>query len=1473
PKCLEACTDALVSATFNVSMSSVNFSTAIKLYKCNDENCLSTESVKNVLPAIDSKSINDHRWLKIFNTDKNQALLPNSLYKVVLSSKSAPDVKSGLQLWSLANINLPESYSKPFNEEFTWRFRTKKEACAIDRVEVNPKVFTAQKLDDKAVFVAQPYSSPDACSAFGQKLNPFKSNWSWSSSDLAVASVKSFITIGHSPYCTSNCLLTGSNIFSGGVLGNYPVCGNNKLEAGEDCLAPDKNQNCGLNCLNIIKTKKGSQINTDSKDVNASICGNGLVGVDEDCDLGIAADPTVSTSAMFCGANCLHLGTSLSSAWCKDHKLDKGGFSAEAFNQACVQSISRCGDGVQDFNEDPGCDLGNGQHLNTCDDRCLLLANCTPGPDNPGCSPDKQLQGSSLLYSSPSVCGDGQVGYGENPSCEDKNNFVGLQKNLVDPWVLAIGQGDGNPSGEPPIQFSNITGTTNNKSGVGKYEVQCGWSSDLECSSKYNDSNLGVGDDSCCYAKPKLTKVYPGSVDAVANNICINTYIEADFDSVIDANTLPGNLLLVKLNSNSNVCAPGTEKIDTALIADLANYKNLAWYQKIWHKAISFIKDIFGGKSAQASVWCAGSDLASPYVMPDGKGGSKIILQLNQALATTTEYAVVLKPDIKDTKGVRISYGINKPLGWQFITGSKICEVSTVTIDPNHFSFNIANVTTTLVAQAHAQNNQLIIPVPGYSWNYSWGPKVNDFVSLDDTNSNINNITSQNRNGEIDVYASAQILDNKFTKQSGLIGTGRSHIIVFLCENPWPPLNQKVKDAGPFSIFPYEDKVDNNDNFDLVNNIFDNNPIPPSEVVSAGYFNFSTYYCADSGATGNTLDDLPYLKPAVQTGKDILGVTSTAQGSCENDNKKLCSSDSDCALNQYSIYGHTFALSPTNPKICVVNFNGGSYGYYFDSDQASGQPLACSVDSDCDPVKKSDYYIKTGGISTTCKSMSGSKYNLLDLKCSKVINAFSALKRFIFTNNKNGDAIGMQILSNPNHLSARQWFELDKKFSGKGGQGFIAANGLQDLPPVDGYDAVSDGNNVYVNALNFNPSAPNSNAGNLYTNTYLFSINPNANDETKKVFDQIIKNVKFNINLSNDKRCVAPPNGPTADAAACQSDFDCPTFGTCADSPHLKDVCSTNSKQLCTALTVDKCPAVSTPVSCIATNINSSYCAKSPDKKCSVSADCPNVVTPPACVSISKNFKYCSNNTQVSCTGEIGKVDPGCTDGASTGTCEVLTAKVNACADNNNKPCFDLVDPANNGCQAITNPDICVTSTTIANVCANSGAPCAGQNDNSCAPVLSSASCTSINDIYKSCSNDPGQSCDTNSDCTVNELCSAQKDKLQRDFNRLQDMGQILNLLDGYNSAHGNTYPDLKAGTYLTGQTISTWPSWSVLGNAVGNSLPIDPINKLGISGTCASSTGVFCTSDSGCVDPNIPGQKCVLHDPITGWSTVDQRF
>lgn len=1172
PKCLETCTNAEVAVRFNTSMSLRNLPGAVnggtvQLLKCNDENCLSTVSIISLSDIVlDSNS--NYTILKLANsTEGSTPLDPDTIYKVILSASSSNPNTATNQLWSAAKFKNPNTWSKPYNKEFTWRFRTKKDKCSIDRVEVMPFDYYASSIKEKVTYNVDAFSSPDACSKEGQKLDPWSVNWEWTSSDPKVATVTTFNTKGKNRFCTNSCVRKGSDIPGG----NNPtaVCGNGIVEAGEDCDSPDKSKGCSLNCLftgntslscgngtvesvlgEACDTKDpktsigcskdcrhvGSSQTTDSGNINASICGNGSLGSGEDCDLGIVASVTKPSSALNCSEKCLHVGTRLSTKWCFDNRLTRGGFTAVEYENACGLSYSQCGDKVENPDEDPDCDQATtGWDSAKCTEFCLRKTDSECAPNSEGCDSSGHHIGSSLLYSKPSVCGDGQVGIGEDAFCE-----AGLtikHEGLIDPWSLVTGVGLGNPVGDPPAQSTRIKALTTQQtkggavSNEGKFTISCGYKNDQECQEVFGNS-YGVGASGCCYAQAKLVSTYPVND---STNACPNTYLEAVFDTAIDPNTLKDNILIAR---GANDCKDQEEVTSLIAQADSVQNNNVPWYKRIIVSLKNFVKRVSGNQaSAAPPKWCIGSDVGAAEVVPVSEANTttaKIIVKLSKPLEFNTDYAIIIKEVVKTIQGVSVGRKNGKNISWKFSTISTICELNAVEVEPAQWSFSRAGATTTLQAKGKTNNGTFIQGIPNfYDWEYVWGPDKNDLVSLNSTTSSINTITAQNRNGEIDIRASANITANKYSNTSGLAATGKSHIIVFLCQNPWPPKDLLLEGKGPFTIFPFEDTSNNNDGFDVVSNTFNNTPIPPSGVVTDGYFNFSTYYCADNGGPG-TLDDLPYLRGAVQ-------VTST------------------------------------------------------------------------------------------------------------IVTSSSSLKRFLFTNTKNADGIGVQVFSNPKHLTVEEWYSSDKA---SGGQGFT---GETQRISVNGYTAITDGNNIYVDALNYSSSTKN-----IYSNIYLFSINADAKPETRKVFDELIKNLRFNVNITN--------------------------YG---------------------------------------------YCGKSVEN--------PNFQTP----------------------------------------------------------------------------------------------------------------------------------CKHDLDCAPNEICSASVEKLRRNYNRLRDLKAVQTRLEEYASKNSNTYPELSEGTYLKGQTLSVWPSWSVLGNATGNNFPIDPINELGLAGTCATSTNKFCTQDGQCP----VGEKCVLHEPETGWSIENRRF
>ncbi|MDD4901896.1 MAG: hypothetical protein PHE24_02055 [Patescibacteria group bacterium] len=110
------------------------------------------------------------------------------------------------------------------------------------------------------------------------------------------------------------------------------------------------------------------------------------------------------------------------------------------------------------------------------------------------------------------------------------------------------------------------------------------------------------------------------------------------------------------------------------------------------------------------------------------------------------------------------------------------------------------------------------------------------------------------------------------------------------------------------------------------------------------------------------------------------------------------------------------------------------------------------------------------------------------------------------------------------------------------------------------------------------------------------------------------------------------------------------------------------------------------------------------------------------------------------------------------------------------------------------------------------------------------------------------QYCLVDKDCGGG-YCGSLKARITRDIKRLGDISDLKSKIDSYNNRVGH-YPLLGSGTYLTGKTISTWPSWNQeFAAEIGGAPPLDPINKF----------------IGGCGDPK--------YDPLTCWDAKDKSF
>ncbi|MFA5133190.1 MAG: DUF4215 domain-containing protein [Patescibacteria group bacterium] len=129
-------------------------------------------------------------------------------------------------------------------------------------------------------------------------------------------------------------------------------------------------------------------------------------------------------------------------------------------------------------------------------------------------------------------------------------------------------------------------------------------------------------------------------------------------------------------------------------------------------------------------------------------------------------------------------------------------------------------------------------------------------------------------------------------------------------------------------------------------------------------------------------------------------------------------------------------------------------------------------------------------------------------------------RELLFTDSSSGDAIGIRVYKNLNHLSPLAWYKA-KEFQGQ-----------PQSAKVDGYEAVADGRSTYINAANHTDTGSN------YTNIFVVSFSQNATAEMQSVYKQVAENLRFNTNLTNFKQCQLT-------GKSCSNNLDCSSGDTC----------------------------------------------------------------------------------------------------------------------------------------------------------------------------------------------------------------------------------------------------------------------------------------------------------------------------------------
>jgi len=846
PDCTEACLNAVVRIGFNTLMDSASLLTPgnIEIRKCENENCRSFAggNLATSITAVDTSTWQD----VIVNHDPFEA---RTYYRVILSD----NIQSYTHT-NLTGLNWGDNYS--------WTFRTKDsvELCVVNRVEIEPLVGFTEAQGERVSYTAIPYGEIDECSTQGQVLDSEAYDWGWSVGDTDVAMLLDGGTLDTSRDSVSSwcnhetCLRLGSEA-------DIAVCGNGTLEItlGEEC--DDGNTTSGDGCSPRCLTEPVAQVGV------GGTCGNALIDDpsyispwdnpwiegNEECDDGndIWGDG--------CSDGCMNEGATLAGSTCGNGDLgdgedcdDANRSSGDGCSPECLREGSEpgplgvCGNGTVQTDLGEDCDDGNSTSGDGCSSICLNEGSypCVD-PSDPnccgnariefgedcdggeGCGLNCLLKGSSYLYSTPSFCGDGAVGTGEESGCE-----IGAPDGRADAVQIAeaVGMGVVDEDGN---QTTSIMATADGVTGEAEFTLLCGFTLDAEC--KAIDPNLGLAANSCCYPMPEVVSVIPAND---SNDMCRNSAIKVTFSEPLSRESLryqdgevTKNRILV-IAGQTAACGEGESQYPMFRLT--YNDEDLPWWKILWYG----IKDIFARAFARVAHAIADTGIdprrdlnycesnivdGSPVLSEDG---SVVQYQINQVLESDTWYQIRVLPGVATQAGVELDTYYASVFG----TGTEICALDYVYIsDPaGNYFFDQADPATlqdpygerSFVALAVSRRSGkppvAIAETPGlYEWEWSWTSSEADgeegnIVSVGTGDREDQLVTPAGNNGEEQVSAQARITQDKiFGKACSLnsdcprnlcVGATETEAgncagevisdsvtaVVNLCENPWP---------------------------------------------------------------------------------------------------------------------------------------------------------------------------------------------------------------------------------------------------------------------------------------------------------------------------------------------------------------------------------------------------------------------------------------------------------------------------------------------------------------------------------------------------------------------------------------------------------------------------------------------------------------------------------------------------------------
>ncbi len=1115
PECDQACTEAKIWAEFNVPMNpALATERQVLLYRCANENCrsfspstplvLAPGSVRLVASLTATTQPNNRRLeISPIDLSRRTHLQAGAFYKVILRADTAP-CGGALQpacagLRSRTDLALTALNDR---QGFSWRFRVKPEnngMCDVTRVDVTPIEKVETVIAARELFSADPVSVTQACGT--QYLMSEGVPYAWTTQN---PDVSKFINGNGDGMCSissalpANCSGRCVNMGAEGVDGRIASCGNTMVETTD---ADYCRRRSGADCT---PGNTDCVVRTDSTRA-CKVLEPGSQG-GEECDYGNAdTGGTNGVQSGLCGVNCLWTG--VTGGTCGNARIEQG---------------EQC---------DPGLACVGGTAAGTAcvsDAPCAGGGRCGLNTQGTGCTVECKALGSSSVTTAgeSSQCGNHSLGAGE--TCDDGNRTDGdgcssecLHEGSYS--VTAIcgngaiesgescerGAGGVWPAGCDRVTCLNQgTNTCNFNPGADpSARLLCCGNGASDPGEDCDDSN-GANGDGCssrCLAEGASIAYRP------TPSICGDGILPA---AGKQCDAPPGSGVIASRQVSEIVGAHEPDSSGLMMSRLEATYRAKVGaashgLQCGFRQEIECVGDLSEGRTIQGyGLTTSGCCMERPRV-------TNVRFPLPDATAVCRNTEISFNFSQLMSAG---SINANLIIGEEV---TDVCPAGTTSLGGSYARTCIGGVSGTARLTTAGGASRVVFSLRRA---LKATTKYRIVVKGDPNLSDTTRVGVQNSNGTV-MAGDATWL---FTTGDRICAA--NHIA--------------IADTHPDHPYLYQVKNESHDFTATVQSSQNGILVPISSVEEYGWA-WQPWLSSDTriltvGATEtdraqqastSTLrarerTGSSYVFAGIVITQDTVNVPTTVDQTIEAShlvNVVLCERPWPAVDSRYrnaTMFSDSRPVDGESSVLTGTIFAGGPYynfGTFYCMDAGTGNNAADDLPA---------LTIRPTPVSTSDRTRNLLRQYLFTFEGSSVPQAMRK------------DAIGVRVFDNSLHLSPSAWYA---------SQGFL---GSPQSLSIDGYDAIRDGNSLYVGA----PNVDSSTLGAVTSTIYLISYNPDAESKTQNIFDQLVDNWIFNVNIQRDSSNVCM-NGSrvfvdrTNRTVACTSDWECAGQGealTCA---------------------------------------------------------------------------------------------------------------------------------------------------------------------------------------------------------------------------------------------------------------------------------------------------------------------------------------